>query len=137
MDQQTLKRDFGAALAPFTSDGDIGSFFNFFADNAIVQMEDVPFLLDKTALKDQVAFVAEHMESLKWVLHRPEYKTFGTTGIVSADLAIRGKPKSSGFRQRHCVLTAVCAWDADANKWRGLSLHTSTLDAHIHHASPG
>lgn len=137
MDKQSLERDFGAALKPFTGEADMTHFFDFFADNALVQLEDIPFLLDNSALQDQVAFVTGHMESLKWIIHRPDYKVFGTTGVVSADLAIRGKPKSSGFRQRHCVLTAVCHWDSAENRWRGLSLHTSTLDAHIHHASPG
>jgi hypothetical protein len=48
---------------------------------------------------------------------------------------VRGKPKNTGFRQRHGVLTAVCYWDGQ--RWRGANLHTSTLLSHIYHASPG
>lgn len=135
MDTQSLERAFSDALAVFTGTGTYDAFYDFFDDDALLVNEDIPFILDKTAYRDHMGFLDENMDTLEWVLRQPNYQVFGDTGLVSAELTVRGKPKSQGFRQRHSVLTAVCYWDG--TNWRGANLHTSTLLAHIYHMSPG
>ncbi len=135
MDAQTLERDFSSALAVFTGDGSYDDFFAFFEDDALLVNEDIPFILDKDAYKDHMGFLAENMSMLEWIVREPRYQVYGDTGIVSAELTVRGKPNNAGFRQRHSVMTAVCHWNGSA--WRGANLHTSTLLAHIYHMSPG
>jgi hypothetical protein len=135
MNQQTLEREFTAALAVFEGKGTLDAFLDFFDDEALMVNEDIPFVLDKTAYRDHLGFLAASIDKLEWVLHKPAYLVIDGSAVVSAELTVRGKPKNAGFRQRHSVLTAVCHWDG--KRWRGANLHTSTLLAHIHHASPG
>ena len=135
MNEQSLQRDFTKALAVFTGDGTYDDFYQFFDSEALMVNEDNPFILDKDSYQDHITFLDSNMESLEWVLRETRYQVFGDTGLISAELTVRGKPKSQGFRQRHSVLTAVCYWDG--SQWRGANLHTSTLLAHIYQMSPG
>ncbi|MDG2243306.1 MAG: nuclear transport factor 2 family protein [Rhodospirillaceae bacterium] len=135
MDTQTLERDFNNAFSVFTGEGNYEDFYGFFDPDALMISEDNPFIMDQIAFRDHMSFLASNMEILEWVLRQPTYQVFNDTGLVTADLTVRGKPKSHGFRQRHSVLSAICYWNG--SEWRGANLHTSTLLAHIYEMSPG
>jgi hypothetical protein len=135
MNQQTLEGDFSAALAVFTTGGKLEDFLGFFDDDALMVNEDTPFILDKASYRDHLNFLMSSIDRLEWAVRQPSFLAIDGSGVVSAELTVRGKPKNTGFRQRHGVMTALCYWDG--KRWRGAALHTSTLLAHIHHASPG
>ena len=136
MNTDSLEQAFTGALSVVTGgEGNWDDFYGFFDETALFVNEDIPFVLDQAALQDHMGFIADGMDTLEWVLREPTYQVFGDTGLISAELTVRGKPKSAGFRQRHSVLTAVCHWDGST--WRGVNLHTSTMLSHIYHMSPG
>lgn len=135
MNNKTLENQFNKAISIFTKQGNYSDFFDFFDEDALIVNEDVPFVLDKPSYQDHIEFLAASMQNLEWVIRRPEYLVFEDTGLVTAELTVRGKPLNHGFRQRHCVLSAVCYWKDD--KWHGANLHTSSLLSHIYEMSPG
>ena len=135
MNKRTLEDQFNKAISVFTQKGEYQDFFDFFNEDALIVNEDIPFVLDKPSYQDHIKFLANSMQNLEWVLRRPEFHLFENTGLVTADLTVRGKPTNAGFRQRHCVLSAVCYWKEA--KWHGANLHTSSLLSHIYHMSPG
>jgi hypothetical protein len=135
MNIQTLERDFNKAVSVFTDDGSYDDFYGFFDADALMVNEDNPFIMDQAAYQDHMSFLADSMDTLEWVIRQPTFQVFADTGLVTAELTVRGKPKNDGFRQRHCVMSAVCYWNG--SKWRAANLHTSTLLAHIYQMSPG
>jgi hypothetical protein len=134
MNRETLERDFMAAIAAFNAGGARAGFYDFIDDAALMVNEDIPFVLDKAAYRDHVEFLAASIDRMEWIIRAPRFRAADGSGIVSAEMTARGVAKTAGFRQRHGVLTAVCAWDGQ--RWRAVNIHTSTLLAHIHHASP-
>lgn len=134
MNQQTLERDFMAAIAAFNAGGARAGFYDFVDDAALMVNEDIPFVLDKAAYRDHIEFLAASIDRMEWIIRDPRYRVAEGSGIVSAEMTARGVAKTAGFRQRHGVLTAVCAWSGQ--RWRAINIHTSTLLAHIYHASP-
>ena len=136
MSIKDLERSFNNAISAFGNDGKIEDFYNFFDSDSLMINEDIPFILDKESYKDHTEFLRKNMNNLEWVIRKPTFQIFdNTTGLVTADLTVRGKPNDQGFRQRHSVLSCVCYLNDD--KWKCGTLHTSTMLSHINHASPG
>jgi hypothetical protein len=128
MDIKTLERDFRKAFGAFWAEpGSTPADFLAYCHEAGTFIdEDVPFPLDKAGFWD----------TLEWKPRELSYKLQGATGIVSCNFVLRGKPKNAGFRLRPGTCTVVCAWDANANAWRALSIHLSPLRSQILDASP-
>ncbi|HYC01928.1 MAG TPA: nuclear transport factor 2 family protein [Azospirillaceae bacterium] len=136
MDIETLGRGAAEALTAMTDRDRVEACLGFFRDDALFVLEDTPFILDKEGFRGHMAFhlgtAWEWVELKTW---RPDARIFGATGLFTADFTLRGKPRNSGFRQRHGALSLVCHHDGQG--WRGLKLHLSTLLSQIHEASPG
>lgn len=138
MNQETLQSAFKAAFAVFWGAGAIEGFLAFIDDDALIIDEDNPFVLDKTAFKDHLDFhLGGNWEALGWKAWKPDFRIVGETGLISSNFTLRGKPKDSGFRQRHGVISVVCHFDSGSRQWKAGTLHLSPLLSHIHHASPG
>ena len=135
MNNETLENNFNKAISAFTNNGNIEDFYNFFDKESLMINEDIPFILDKESYKDHINFLKNNMSNLEWVIRKPVFQVFENTGLITAELTIRGKPENQGFRQRHSVLSCVCY--LSENNWKCATLHTSTLLSHINHASPG
>jgi hypothetical protein len=136
MDATTLEAAFQKAFAVFHGKGTTTDFFAFLDDAGYMIDEDVPFVLDKSQFREHVEFHMSGMwSSLEAVPREPRFTVVGTTGVISANLTIRGKPRDSGFRLRHCLMSLVCYWDG--GQWRALSLNIDPLSGHIVDASPG
>lgn len=136
-DTASLEATFRAAFAtPKDKPGDIAAArLAFLHDAALVIDSDVPFPLDRAGYADHLAFHAPHWERLEVQLLEVKAQLHGNTGIVSAYVNQRGKPKDAGFRQRPGYMTAVCT--RDGTRWRALALHISPMMAQILQASPG
>lgn len=138
MDKTSLERDWRAAFAPLTGGGDRQRFLNFFDPAARFVDEDNPFIMDYGQFADHLAFHGSGIwESFTWKPRDPVVQVFGSTGLVSGNFTLRGKPADAGYRQRHGVFTVVCAYDAARKSWTGLCLHFSPMLSHIHSNSPG
>lgn len=104
------------------------------ADDALVISDDVPFVMDKPAYADHLAFLAPSWASSELALLEPRANLHGDTAVISFLFNLRGRPKDAGFRLRPGVVTAVCTRDAGA--WRALGLHFGALSGQILDASP-
>jgi hypothetical protein len=136
MDAASLEAAFRSAFAVFWGKGKVEDFYGFFEEAALMIDEDTPFLLSKEQFVEHVNFHLNGLwSSLEWIPRAPECAVFGTTGLISTNFTLRGKPRDAGFRLRHGLCTAVCQWDGKA--WRGLSLNIGVLTGHIVDASPG
>lgn len=134
---ETSLRD--AVLKNFAAFGDANAgdaFLAFFDARAMFVDEDNPVPMDKAGFTDHLGFRRSVWESVTLHPWNHVVKTFGSTGLVTGHFTLRGKPKNAGFRQRHGNFSVVCAWDAGSGEWRGVKLHLSPLQSHIHHASP-
>ncbi len=135
MSVKNLERDFNKAISAFGKGGKIEDFYNFFDPQSLMINEDIPFILDKGSYKDHTEYLRNNMNNLEWVIRKPSFQVFDTTGLITSDLTVRGKPNNQGFRQRHSVLSCVCY--LTKGNWKCGTLHTSTMLSHINHASPG
>jgi hypothetical protein len=137
MDQTTLARDFDRAFGAFWGNGTKQDFYDFFDDRALMIDEDNPIVMDKPAFVDHIEFhLSGIWESMNWKPRQHAVAVFDGTGLVSGQFTFRGKPKNSGYRQRHGNFSVVCYWDTGTKRWRGAKLHLSPLLSHIYHNSP-
>lgn len=107
----------------------------FLADTAVIIDDDTPFVLDRPAYADHLAFHAGSWERFEWLPHGLAAAVHGDTGIVSTNYIERGKPKGAGFRLRAGYCTAVCVRQGDG--WRAISVHMAPLSGQLIDASPG
>jgi hypothetical protein len=137
MNEKTLREAFAKTFASFRNGGDKAAFLAFFDERAMFVDEDNPLPMDKSGFTDHLGFHTSGIwESVGWKPWQEVVKVFGATGLVTGTFTVRGKPKSAGFRQRHGNFSLVCLWDSAKREWRGVKLHLSPLQSHIHHASP-
>ena len=136
MDRTTLEAAFRQGMGALWGKGRIEDLYAFLDEGALVIDEDTPFLLDKAQFREHLEWhLGGLWSAIEWIPREPRFDTFGTTGLVSAYFTLRGKPKDSGFRLRHGLVSLVCHWDGAA--WRALSLNLDPLSGHIVDASPG
>jgi hypothetical protein len=137
MNETSLREAFTKIFAAFGTAENRELFLAFFDERAMFVDEDNPVPMDKAGFVDHLDFrMSGVWESVALKPWSEIAKVFGTTGLVTGHFTLRGKPKSAGFRQRHGNFSLVCAWDAGRREWRGVKLHLSPLQSHIHHASP-
>lgn len=134
-DDESLRAAF-AALTAALSTGNLDAFYALIDENAYIFDEDIPFLLSKADFKNHIDFhLTGIWESFAWVPRGPEIRAFGDTGIVAGFTVFRGKPKDSGFRQRHIAFTQ--GWARRNGAWKLVNWHQSPLDGHVMEGSPG
>jgi ketosteroid isomerase-like protein len=125
-----------AALTRALGTGDLDGFYALIDDGAYIFDEDIPFLMSKGDFKNHIDFhLTGIWESFAWVPRGPEIRAFGDTGIVAGFTVFRGKPKDSGFRQRHIAFTQ--GWARRGGEWKLVNWHQSPVDGHILEGSPG
>ena len=125
-----------SALAAALASGDLPGFYGLMDEGALIFDEDIPFLLNKADFKDHIDFhISGLWESFAWVPRGPEIRAFGDTGIVAGFAVFRGKPKDSGYRQRHIAFTQ--GWARRGGDWKLVNWHQSPFDGHILEGSPG
>lgn len=123
-----LARAFAALLAPETR-------ATMLAEGAIVIDSDAPFPMARADHLDHLAFHQPLWESRSYAPYQLRTRAAGETGIVTAYLMDRGKPKGAGFRLRPSYATAV--FTRTPAGWRALSLHIGALAGQIAQISPG
>jgi ketosteroid isomerase-like protein len=125
-----------AALEAALGRGDLDAFYATIDDGAVIFDEDIPFRLTKADFKDHIDFhLAGLWESFAWKSRHTQFRTFGGTGIVAGAAVFRGKPRDSGYRQRHIAFTQ--GWARRKEGWRLINWHQSPFDGHIIEGSPG
>jgi hypothetical protein len=105
------------------------------ADNAIVIDSDAPFPLTRAEYADHLVFHRPLWEKREWHAYDVAAKHVGDTGVVTAYLMDRGKPKSAGFRIRPTYCTAV--FSRTPAGWRAIGLHLGPLSGQLTDISPG
>jgi hypothetical protein len=139
MNLQTLERDFHRAFGALGGDttAPADGFMSFLADDVVAIDEDLPFVLDASSFREHLAWqMGGNWDSMDIITKNPKFNIHGDSSIISTYILIRGKPKDAGFRLRPCYCTVICAWDPQAQNWRGLSFHLSPLLSQIMSASP-
>lgn len=137
MNEKTLRDAALKNLAAFGVPESRTEFLAFFDERAMFVDEDNPVPMDKAGFADHLNFrLSGVWESVALHPWNDVTKLFGSTGLVTGHFTLRGKPKNAGFRQRHGNFSLVCMWDSAKREWRGVKLHLSPLQSHIHHASP-
>lgn len=123
-----LREAFLALLDPVTRE-------TMLAENAIVIDSDAPFPMTRAEHLDHLAFHRPLWEQRAWHPYDLSTKTAGETGIVTAYLMDRGKPKGAGFRIRPTYCTAIFARTPAG--WRAIGLHLGPLSGQLADISPG
>ncbi|MDW8258444.1 MAG: xanthine dehydrogenase family protein, partial [Gammaproteobacteria bacterium] len=75
---------------------------------------DSPFVFNRRQIGGRHGFhSAGKWCALERIPRKPGCRVNGCAGNVSCYFALRGKPKYSGFRLRHCIYLVLCFWDGD------------------------
>lgn len=135
--EETLEfQDAFRAFVQSLATGDLDTFYATIHDSATIYDEDIPFRLTKSGFKDHIDFhISGLWEGFSWQDRNPNFRVFGSTGLVASFATFRGKPVDSGYRQRHMAFTQ--GWHKFDEGWRLISWHQSPFDGHILEASPG
>ncbi len=123
-----LEKAFLALLDPATRE-------TMLAEDAIAIDSDAPFPMARADYADHLAFHRPLWEKREWRAYEVAQKRVGDTGIVTAYLMDRGKPKNAGFRIRPTYCTAVFARTPAG--WRAIGLHLGPLSGQLTDISPG
>jgi hypothetical protein len=105
------------------------------APAAIVIDNDAPVPMDRADYADHLAFHRPLWESRALVPYDITLRQTGETGIATAYLMDRGKPKDAGFRIRPSYATAVFARTGAG--WQAIGLHIGPLNGQLIDISPG
>jgi hypothetical protein len=125
---EDLRQAFQALLDPTTRE-------YMMAEGAVVIDSDAPFPMSRAAYVDHLAFHRPLWEARAWHAYDIAAQRTGDTGIVTAYLMDRGKPKDAGFRIRPTYCTAVFA--RTGSGWRAIGLHLGPLSGQLTDISPG
>lgn len=121
------------------NNGDLDTHYAFYLEDSEILDEDFPWRMDKTDFIDHINFHAAGggkgvWEFFQWVAREVNVKVWGTAGHTSGFSTFRGKPRDTGFRQRHMGFTV--SWVHLDGAWRIISWHQSVLAGRIEGASP-
>jgi hypothetical protein len=105
------------------------------APAAIVIDNDVPVPMGRADYADHLAFHRSLWESRALVPYDITLRQVGETGIATAYVMDRGKPKDAGFRIRPSYVTAV--FGRAGVGWQALGLHIGPLNGQLIDISPG
>lgn len=105
------------------------------APAAIVIDNDAPLPMGRADYADHLAFHRPHWESRALVPYDITLRQIGETGIATAYVMDRGKPKNAGFRIRPSYVTAVFA--RAGGGWQAVGLHIGPLNGQLIDISPG
>jgi hypothetical protein len=114
---------------------DPGTRETMLAPAAIVIDNDAPLPMDRTDYADHLAFHRPVWETRALVPYDITLRQIGDTGIATAYVMDRGKPKSAGFRIRPSYVTAVFA--RTGGEWQAVGLHIGPLNGQLIDISPG
>lgn len=105
------------------------------APAAIVIDNDAPVPMDRADYADHLAFHRPLWESRALAPYDITLRQVGETGIATAYIMDRGKPKDAGFRIRPSYCTAVFA--RAGRGWQAIGLHIGPLNGQLIDISPG
>lgn len=105
------------------------------APSAIVIDNDAPVPMDRADYADHLAFHRPLWESRALIPYDVTLRQTGETGIATAYVMDRGKPKNAGFRIRPSYVTAVFA--RAGGGWQAIGLHIGPLNGQLIDISPG
>ena len=105
------------------------------APSAIVIDNDAPVPMGRADYADHLAFHRPLWESRTLVPYDMTLRQQGDTGIATAYVMDRGKPKHAGFRIRPSYVTAVFA--RAGSGWQAIGLHIGPLNGQLIDISPG
>lgn len=105
------------------------------APAAIVIDNDAPVPMSRADYADHLAFHRPHWEKREFAHYDLTLRQVGETGIVTAYLMDRGKPKDAGFRIRPSYCTAI--FSRAAGGWQAVGLHLGPINGQLIDISPG
>ncbi len=105
------------------------------APAAIVIDTDAPLPMGRSDHEDHLAFHKPLWEQRVFAPYDVTLRQVGETGIATAYLMDRGKPKDAGFRIRPAYCTAIFA--RAGGTWQALGLHIGPLNGQLIDISPG
>lgn len=136
MDKKSLEAFFTTHFAVLWGEGSRESLFNVIHDDALIVDEDTPFIFSREEYAEHMDF---HMsgiwERFAWKPRDISYTVVGTTGLITGNFSVHGKPTGAGYRQRDGMFSIICDAGAGEN-WNVMKFHTSPLFSAIHHNSP-
>ena len=137
MNKESLQKFFETRFAVYWADENPEELFEVFHDDALIVDEDTPFIFNKDEYREHMDF---HMsgiwERFAWKPRDIDFRVIGSSGLISGNYSIHGKPKSAGYRQRDGMFSIVCQANAK-EEWQVLKFHCSSLFSAINHNSPG
>lgn len=138
MDTDSLRAAFDKGFGILTESGTPEDFFDFIAEDALFIDEDMPLVLDKTQLRDHIGFHTNDIWERIYTTWRDlSVEVYGSTGAISANYQLRGKPRDAGYRQRDGMISLLCHYDDTAGRWTLLKCHMGPILSAIYHSSPG
>lgn len=105
------------------------------APAAIVIDNDAPVPMGRADYADHLAFHRPLWEKREFAPYDMAFRQTGETGIATAYVMDRGKPKNAGFRIRPSYCTAVFA--RASSGWQAVGLHIGPLNGQLIDISPG
>jgi hypothetical protein len=123
-----LREAFNRLLDPATRE-------SMLAPAAIVIDNDAPVPMGRADYADHLAFHRPLWESRALVPYDITLRQVGETGIATAYVMDRGKPKNAGFRIRPSYVTAV--FGRAGSSWQAVGLHIGPLNGQLIDISPG
>ncbi|NKB37491.1 MAG: hypothetical protein GKR93_10030 [Gammaproteobacteria bacterium] len=138
MNIENLQQFFETRFGALWGDGGPELMFDSIHSEALLIDEDTPFIFDKQEFKEQMDW---HMSGLwerfAWKPRDISYLVTGSSGLITGNFSIHGKPRDAGYRQRDGMFSMVCDYDSKQNEWQLLKFHINPLFSAIHHNSPG
>ena len=138
MNKENLQVFFERSFGVLWGEGDKETLFDALNDEALLIDEDTPFIFDKQEYKEQMDWHRNGLwEKFAWKPRGISYLVTGSSGLISGNFSIHGKPRDAGYRQRDGMFSIVCDYDTLTSEWQVLKVHISPLFSAIHHNSPG
>jgi hypothetical protein len=137
VNKENLQRFFETRFGALWGDGEKDALLDVISDEALLIDEDTPFIFNKQEYKEHMDWHMNGLwEKFAWKPRGISYLVTGSSGLISGNFSIHGKPRDAGYRQRDGMFSIVCDYDSRKNEWQVLKCHISPLFSAIHHNSP-